>query len=86
MLAGVWTWALTKVQHVSLPFILLQDWDSYGIDWNRPVSTDGDATVPVPEFVNELTTPLVAEYLQQHLSGVAGDNVLHYLVASTADQ
>ena len=50
------------------------------------MSTDGDATVPVPEFVDELTTPLVAEYLQQHLSGVAGDNVLHYLVAFTADQ
>lgn len=57
------------------------DWDSYGIDWNGPVSTDGDDTVTVPEFASELTTPLVVEYLQQHLNGVVGDNVLHYLVA-----
>ena len=57
------------------------DWNSCGIDWNGPVSTDRDDRVTVPEFANKLTTPLVVHYLQQHLNGVVGDNVLHYLVA-----
>lgn len=64
-----------------LHFVFVQDWDLYGIDWNGPVSTERDDTVTVPEFPAELTTPFVAETLQQQLERVAGDNILHYLLA-----
>ena len=45
------------------------------------MSTERDDTVTVPEFPAELTTPFVAETLQQQLESVAGDNILHYLLS-----
>ena len=71
----------TYKHDIAFPFFLpVQDWDLYGIDWDGPVSTDGDNTVTVPPFTAELTTPLVAETLQQQLERVAGDNIMRYLV------
>lgn len=67
---------------INIFLIMVQDcWDLYGIDWNGPVSTDGDHTVIVPEFDAALTTPEVAETLQQRLERVVGSEIVQYIVA-----
>ena len=53
----------------------------YGIDWDGPVSTDDDHSVIVPEFRAELTSPVVAESLQQLLESIGGNQIVQYLVA-----
>uniref|UniRef100_A0A1X7TUM3 Integrase catalytic domain-containing protein n=1 Tax=Amphimedon queenslandica TaxID=400682 RepID=A0A1X7TUM3_AMPQE len=59
---------------------LLVDND-YGIDWEGPVCTDGDHTIAVPEFIEELQNPLVTETLKDQLQSVSDDKVIRYILA-----
>ena len=52
----------------------------YGIDWDGPISTDGDDTVVVPEFVEELLNPILVEMLHRQLQGVSEDKIIRFIV------
>ena len=61
--------------------IIMQDLDHYGIDWEGPVPTDGNETVTIPDFTEELANPQLTAALQEELESLRSDDkIICYLV------